>query len=781
MEFLKTYYNTKYYHNKNNIQLSKTSLNFFKKNIILRNSLNNKYNSFSINNTKNHLSSAPKTNKIISRINKLTLSKSSKHRKMKDNLNNLTNFHTDVIRLKIRENDNFKSFLDKYDNESVFQTQNVNKKYHRRMNFNSDKNYFRNNFKTINSFYKRNSVKSSFKNIKNPNSIMIDRKNNKFNNKFSNYKLLSDNINKTNFTTMCFSSGGNNSIEKSLSTIYKTKKKVKFISNENEFFEKSNNKDNNYKDLNDNKNKVKNISILNSALKKIKNEPNININYVIQTENNICSNNKQSFITSLNYSQPPPFPVKFREQNLLNFYSKIRDLIYRKYFLFLQKKNYEKVKEISQFNKELHSMDIFKFIRFYKLFKPYNYYLEHYLIFLKNKIKLEYKQNEKLKILKTDLLADVLISHKKLFKIHKRLKGYLNDKFVLLCVKNFTLNLESFEEKDKNEFEQDLKTFEILKNYINELSEINFQDFGSNKKKSTIINIKQRTSTNSINSINSTNSPTKRRNSLFRKKTTRININDKEKDIISILKNSRIHFPTKPVFENISEFNDYMDISRKNIESLLLKSNRINIETANLRDHYLQNEIDRKLEWNKNIITENDFYKIEQKLSLIKERNMKLNKYKNKILKMKKIKIISVVRKIREIINTIFEQGNKDLIKLIIKKNINKPILALKELEKIINYLLEFKKYQKKNNKEEYNKVVKDIDKNKRLLIIKLTREENENKIEKKSKELIEKEMKIFNIKDRRTNINIRPPGFKKEVKKEENSDQDKDSIDIIY
>ena len=340
-------------------------------------------------------------------------------------------------------------------------------------------------------------------------------------------------------------------------------------------------------------------------------------------------------------------------------------------------------------------------------------------------------------------------------------------------MKNFTLNLESFEEKDKNEFEQDLKTFEILKNYINELSEINFQDFGSNKRKSTIETIKQRTSTNS---------PTKRRNSLFRKKTY-ININDKEKDkdIISILKNSRIHFPTKPVFESISEFNEYMNISRKNIESLLLKSNRINIETANLRDHYLQHEIDKELEWNKNTYTESDFDIIEQKLSLVKARNTKLTIYKKKIMKMKKIKIIRVVRKIKEIINTIFEQGNKNLNKMIIKKNINKPILALKELEKIINYLLEFKKYQKNNNKEEYNKVVKDIDKKKRLLIIKLTREENENKIEKKSKDLIEKEMKIFNINDRRTNISIRPPGFKKEIKKDENSDQDKDSIDITY
>jgi len=50
-------------------------------------------------------------------------------------------------------------------------------------------------------------------------------------------------------------------------------------------------------------------------------------------------------------------------------------------------------------------------------------------------------------------------------------------------VKNSSLNLELFEEKDKNEFERDLKTFEILKNYINESSEININDFDNTIKK----------------------------------------------------------------------------------------------------------------------------------------------------------------------------------------------------------------------------------------------------------------------------------------------------------
>ena len=49
----------------------------------------------------------------------------------------------------------------------------------------------------------------------------------------------------------------------------------------------------------------------------------------------------------------------------------------------------------------------------------------------------------------------------------------------------------------------------------------------------------------------------------------------------------------------------------------------------------------------------------------------------------------------------------------------DKPILALKKIEKIIIFLLDFKQKQKIINRNEYNEVVKDVEKRKRLLIIK--------------------------------------------------------------
>ena len=149
---------------------------------------------------------------------------------------------------------------------------------------------------------------------------------------------------------------------------------------------------------------------------------------------------------------------------------------------------------------------------------------------------------------------------------------------------------------------------------------------------------------------------------------------------------------------------------------------------------------------------------------------------------MKKIKFNQrIAIKLKEIVNLIIQQNNKTLNKIINQKNIENPILALKEVENIINFLLDFKQKQKITNRNEYNEVIKVVEKKKRLLIIKQKREEDENKLEKKSKELIEKDNKILIISNRKTNLRIIPPNFIKMVKKETNSDDDKVSVDITY
>jgi hypothetical protein len=241
-------------------------------------------------------------------------------------------------------------------------------------------------------------------------------------------------------------------------------------------------------------------------------------------------------------------------------------------------------------------------------------------------------------------------------------------------------------------------------------------------------------------------------------------------------------YRAKPVFESIDEFDDYMKKSRKKIEILLLESNNIEIETANLRDNFLQNIKDIDIAnyyYTRNV---NELKRLNQELLKIKKENIKLKLYKKSLLKINKVKYNQeITKKLKENINLIIQQNNKTLNKIINIKNIDRPNLALKEIENIIIFLLDFKQKQKIINRNEYNEAAKEVEKKKRLLTIKQKKEEDKNKLEKKSKELMEKNAKILNISNRKTNIRIIPPNFNKIDKKETNSDDDKDSVDITY
>ena len=776
MEFSKTFYNNKKFESKIQIELSKTKFNSLKSdNKLLKNLIYKpNYKSLSIINSKKTLSQNAITNKIIKKVNSLNMNKSNKN---KAKINNFINFHIQTIKLKLRKHNEYKSLLDKMDlslsGDSIFLSTKSNKKNRKRLmnlklksNKNKLFNLFLKKYKSTDKEQTENNKKTEISFFKEFN------KKNKNNN-----KLFNDDVSKTHFSTMYFSSIGiNKSVERSISSIYKIKKncetpgkqtinKVKNINNSIQILGPSKSE-----------NKICLNTYSNNRLNTINTYTYSNPNYKAENTEIYLPKKMQSFITSLNYIKPLPFPMEVRKQNLLDFHSYIRDFIYKKYFLFLHRNKLRKEKEINQLNSELHSMDILKFISFYKLFKPYTKYLGLYLLFLKETIKKENKENQRLMLIKNNLLSDVLVSRKKLLKIHKKLKGYLNDKFVLLCVKNSTLNLELFEEKDKNEFEKDLQTFKILKNYINELSEININDLGNTIKK-TLINSKQKKLTNYSNNLRHS----------YRKKTTLSNISSSsftstEKDIVNILKNSRMLFRAKPVFESFDEFDDYMKKSRKKIEILLLEYNNIEIETTNLRDNYLQNKKDIDIAnyyYTKNV---NELKRLNQELLKLKKENIKLKLNKKSLVKINKIKYNQeITKKLKEIINIIIQQNNKTLNKIINKKNIDKPILALKEIENIIIFLLDFKQKQKIINRNEYNEVMKEVEKRKRLLIIKQKKEEDKNKLEKKSKELIEKDAKILNISNRKTNIRIIPPNFNKIDKKETNSDDDKDSVDIKY
>ena len=808
MDFSKTYYKTKNYKNKIQLELSKTNFsNFNFNNKLRKNTFNYGYlNSFSKDNKLFKTSPQNEnaiTNEMIKTIGKFKPSKSTKDKIINKHLKN---FHTEIIKLKIRKNRQYRSLFDNIDisspSENVFQSPQLKKIQKKLINLKLKSNkmkifnqIFGNNINSIN--YNNSGGESKTKNIKyvKASSFMFDIDNKNINNKLKNHKLLADDISRTHFTTKYFSSFINNkSPEKNISSFSKnnnytntdinTSNKIYEKKNDIKFKDKKKDYDKNFFIQNDNNNvnfdtRINtniNLNNINENKNIIINDNNKNINTLnaLNTLNtlNTFSNNTQSFITSINYIQPPPCVVEFREQNLHNFYEQTRDLRYIKYFLYLNKNKLKNAKEKKELTTALQNIDLLKLIHFYKLFKPYNYYLEKYILFLKDEINIEYKNNQKLKILKNKLVSEVSEDRRNLLGIHKRLKEYLNDKYFLLCVKNTTLNLDLFDEKDKIEFGHDLRNFEILKKYLNELSKIDFNQtfLGSNRKKSTINHYLQN---KKLTNSNYSKKNTKKKSIIIGKNS--------EKYLINIFNNSRIHFKPRPIFESIDEFNDYMQKSKNKIESLLMEDNKIGIEVSNLRDYYtLHLEDINKIKYNK-FLLQNQFNKLNQELSYIKVYNTKLMIYKNKLLQNKKNKAyITINKKLATIINAIFQYNNENINKIIVNNKFDKPILVLKDLENVIIYLMNFKNDQKQNNMVLYNEILKEIDKNKRLAIIKEKKKEDENRIEKKYQEIIEKDLKILNINNRRINKKYKFSQSEKR-KKKENVDEEKNSVDISY
>ena len=151
-------------------------------------------------------------------------------------------------------------------------------------------------------------------------------------------------------------------------------------------------------------------------------------------------------------------------------------------------------------------------------------------------------------------------------------------------------------------------------------------------------------------------------------------------------------------------------------------------------------------------------------------------------MKFKKYNISNkIVRKIKYIINNILETGDKSLKQFFTKKRKLKenPNIMLKDLENLIIFLINFKQEQKLHNYIEYSKVIKNMEKNKRIAVIEQRKEEFEKNAEKKMKEIIEKNMKVLLIKDKRTNVSYKP--IKKNMNNITINDDDEKNEELFY
>ena len=494
---------------------------------------------------------------------------------------------------------------------------------------------------------------------------------------------------------------------------------------------------------------------------------------------NLKENNKENIrnkiYQNITLTKYLPYSIDFREKNLINFYSQTKNFCYKKYCLFLKKSELQTAKMRSDALSTLGDMELIKFIKFYQLFKPFNIIFERYVLFLKEKINDEFKQKEKLKLIHNELVTEIIILRKNLLNMHKTLKSYLNDKYFLLCVKNATLDLKKFNKKKKKEFEMDLQNLETLKRYIQDISELASEEN---------ILLKNKNSHELNNNNNSNSEKDKEKNKE----------KDKEKEIPFIVKLNKIRenfessfnhkISSDKIFESSEEFLIYFNNSRIRIEFLLRKGSLVETDLSNWRDYMMHNydEIEKA---KKNIIlSENKYITLNKYLIEEKRKNKYLTNYKNKIAKFKNYNTGNrIIKKLKHLISIILLEDKK-LNKFIIK---NKKIkentnIMLKSLENIIIYLIKFKQEQNINNNLEYTKVIKNIEKNNRLQIIEAKKEEYKNKAEKKMREIIEKDTKVFIIQDKRTNIRYSPlKKYNNIIKDKNNKIDDEKSIDLFY
>ena len=134
-------------------------------------------------------------------------------------------------------------------------------------------------------------------------------------------------------------------------------------------------------------------------------------------------------------------------------------------------------------------------------------------------------------------------------------------------------------------------------------------------------------------------------------------------------------------------------------------------------------------------------------------------------------------------LGNIISTGDKSLNQYFTKSKKLKdlPYEKIKSLENVIIFLINFKQEQKANNNIEYTKIIKIIEKNNRLSIIEQKKEEFKKRTENRMRQLIEKNLKIFLINDKRTNVRYHP--FKKnKIELEDNDDKDDEkSIELVY
>ena len=441
--------------------------------------------------------------------------------------------------------------------------------------------------------------------------------------------------------------------------------------------------------------------------------------------------------------------------SFIDFQNDSRNLRYLKINSYNGKKAVERLNENLIYNKQISDLGDINREKTAQLLKIYGESLYFYISYLNTKLNEESVISYHLLNEKNLLINEIVKLKKKINKIIMKYEGYLDQKYFLICIKELSNDYKKFPKETQIDILYDLYKYYIYKKVINDES-LNYNIINNKKKED-----------NSENFFNFINIISQNLNSYdLNKRIMFLNyilISLDMNNFFNIFSNINhsyiISHKIKNIFNNTDEYENKMNkVFHQNLSSLDI-FNKLNKEIYNLRSE-LNEEIKNK---KKEIPLINSLKEkaniLEGKLNILKTHYFN-NLNEHNLLKKGQKEIENNSKVLNKKINNIANNIKNCILPNIIPfktiktyKEKNQPITIIEKMnycERVLIFLLNYKKEQAISNEDNYNKVIKEVKKEELINKFKNKEETMRKIMVLKTKKIIEKNNKILFLNHRK-------------------------------
>ena len=399
-----------------------------------------------------------------------------------------------------------------------------------------------------------------------------------------------------------------------------------------------------------------------------------------------------------------------RKESLTNFNARSKEIRLKRIENHIRRDTLFKYENTQKNRIDQVDLDIHNYSTTLEYLKIFAQYSDAYMKFLHKTIDEESTKNQELRERKIFLLNDRQKINRRLHKMQVLCENNFQNKFFLLCVKNNTNQVKDFCDADRKEYEEEQ---EKIKNLLH----------------ITVVE------------TDNVNNPHEGQKIFTTKRISQIS----ESDLI-IARGFKKPRPPYKIFDSAEEF-------KNNLNSIsLMVANLLNIYNGKQEElRALRNELEEKREEMKakmkEMITVNEDEIRAQEVILrnLKKKNMELVKYKESLPKTNKMSYMTLYTKIYQIYNNINSHYPLTQKKRFCYEKVKTtPLDCLKALELATNFLAIEKENFKRNHPKQYNESKKEIDKEKKNTQTQLAILKEKERVKNKILKIIQKNKKLI-------------------------------------